>query len=66
MITTQSVAGRTLRDFLHCLECDGTFDYYHFDSLADSGHNGHALRALNPPEFRAAACHCQELGCADE
>jgi hypothetical protein len=66
MITTHLVSGRTLREYLHCLDCEETFDYYHYDSLADSGHDGHALRALTPDEFREAVHACRDMGCGDQ
>ena len=54
---------REPRDYLHCQTCDETFDYWKYDSLADTGHDGHALRSLTQAEFEAAARHCAETGC---
>lgn len=54
------------RNYLHCLDCDETFDYWKYDSLADTDHDGHALRALTADECRAAALDCASFGCADE
>jgi hypothetical protein len=62
-MVTKEMTGRTVGDYLHCLDCDETFDYWKYDSLADTGHNGHTLRALTGEEFRAAALDCAEDGC---
>ncbi len=66
MITTEETTPRRVGDYLHCLDCDQTFDYWKYDSLADTGHNGHTLRALTGDEFRAAAQDCAEDNCEDE
>lgn len=55
--------GRARRDYLHCLDCNESFDYWKTDSLADTGHDGHALRALTGDEFRAVARECGVRGC---
>ena len=41
--------------YLRCLDCHETFDYWKYDSLVDTGHDGHRLRALTREEFSGAA-----------
>ena len=65
MITREKTTGRSVGDYLHCLDCDETFDYWKYDSLADTGHNGHTLRALTHEEFAAAARECADEECDD-
>ena len=66
MTTQTEASGREVSDYLHCLDCDETFDYWKYDSLADTGHDGHTLRALTSEEFKAAARECAKERCSDE
>ena len=65
MMTNGESSERTIGDYLHCLDCDETFDYWKADSLSDTGHDGHTLRALKADEFRAAARECVADRCED-
>lgn len=66
MITKSKYNGRELRDYLRCLDCEETFDYWNYDSLADTDHDGHMLRALTAKEFRAVLLAPAPRVCADE
>lgn len=65
MNTEAVFAKREQHDYLQCLDCDETFDYWKYDSLADTGHDGHSLRALTWEEFEQAARQCAEDECDD-
>ncbi len=66
MITETVSRKPEARDYLHCQVCDETFDYWKYDSLADTGHDGHTLRALTREQFAAAARQCADEDFADE
>lgn len=55
------------RRYLHCEDCDMTFDFWKYDyDLESAGHAGHNVRALTKEEFKLAVESCQEAGCFDE
>ena len=51
--------------YLRCLDCHETFDYWKYDSLVDTSHDGHRLRALTREEFSGAASRCADDECED-
>jgi len=65
-MSESTIRGRARRDYLRCLDCSETLDYWKYDTLADSGHDGHTLRALTPEEFQAAMRECGEECSGDE
>jgi hypothetical protein len=55
-----------LEDFRFCEDCDTVFDFWKYDSMEDTGHEGHNIRMLTAEEYKEAVESCREAGCFDE
>jgi len=50
----------------YCETCRMIFDFWKYDSLADTGHDGHKIRKLTDEEYEKALKDCEQDGCFEE
>lgn len=53
-------------DYFHCEDCDMTVDFFKYESIEDTGHEGCCIRPLTPEETKEAVADCEENGCFEE
>ncbi len=54
MITESLSPNLEPRDYFYCETCGEAFDCWRYESQEETGHEGHALRALTREAFRAS------------
>uniref|UniRef100_A0A6M3JZG6 Uncharacterized protein n=1 Tax=viral metagenome TaxID=1070528 RepID=A0A6M3JZG6_9ZZZZ len=52
----------TKTDYRWCVDCDEPFDFWKYDSIKDTDHEGHTLREVTDEEFRNCVKGCAEIG----
>lgn len=49
-----------------CVDCDTIIDFWKYDSIEDTDHEGHNIRMLTEEEYKEAVKDCKDRGCFDE
>ncbi len=52
-----------MKYYLECVECDQVIDFWKYEGIEDTDHEGHKLRELDKRETIAEAQDCFDDGC---
>lgn len=63
MITETTFPDIEPRDYLYCDTCGEVFDCWKYESLAETGHDGHSIRRLTRGEFEASTHESADTMC---
>ena len=56
----------TVNDYAYCEDCDTYFDWWKYETLEDTGHDGHRVRNVDAQELETLLKECEEDDCLEE